>query len=159
MFANDQHKAIAYAAYKSLERMLNDDGKLPAGFYLDVSGKEITIKLPKGSVVEREVGSNGDGSNHKKATQNLYGYTLWALMIQRLSKFNQWNAIRTAMIDAMKIVVSRKYTDFRVEITKEDPKLVELIEELQNELKIPTRKEETPRLFKNTLPPEITIKG
>ena len=159
MFANDQHKAIAYAAYKSLERMLNDDGKLPAGFYLDVSGKEITIKLPKGSVVEREVGTNGDGSNHKKATQNLYGYTLWALMIQRLCKFNQWAAIRTAMIDAMKVVVSKKYTDFRVEITKEDPQLVELIDELQNELKIPTRKEETPRLFKNTTPPEITIKG
>jgi hypothetical protein len=63
------------------------------------------------------------------------------------------------MIDAMKVVVSKKYTDFRVEITKEDPQLIELIDELQNELKIPTRKEETPRLFKNTTPPEITIKG
>jgi hypothetical protein len=159
MFANDQDRAIAYAAFKSLERMLKDDGKLPAGFYLDVSGKEISIKLPKGSVVEREVGTNGDGSYNKKATQNLYGYALWALMIQRLCKFNQWAAIRAAMLDAMKTVMKKKYTDFRVEITKEDPRLIELIDELQNELAIPTRKEETPRLFKQTLPATVTIKS
>lgn len=158
MFRNDQQRAVAYAAYKTLERMLDQDGDLPPGFYCDVSGQSVTVTLPNGSVVQRDAGTNGDGTIHKTAVQNLYGYALWAVFIHRLKKFNQWNGIRTHIIEAMREVARRPTKKVRDQLEKDFPDIVPLLEEMQDELRLPTRVEQTPRMFdKPKLPATVTI--
>lgn len=161
MFKSDYERAVAYAGYKTLERALKDDGDLPAGFYQDVTGVTLSVTFPKGSVVERDRGTNGDGSMFKKATSNIYGYALWALMIVKLRRFNQWKQIREVMLDAMREVIRRRgKKTFREEIEAEHPEVVKEIEALYTDLGLPERAEETPRLFKETgLPATMTITG
>lgn len=158
MFTTAEHRAIAYAAFKTLERMLDSDGELEPGFSMNVSGCQITIKLPPGSVVERDLGTNGDGTIMKTAVQNLYGYALWALMIRRLRSFRQWNVIRAAIVESMQEVIRRPSKNMREEIIKEFPEIAEEIAAIQGEMQIPPRTEETPRVFrKPKLPATITI--
>jgi hypothetical protein len=45
-FPNLQTKAAAYAAYKDLERMLNEDGDLPPGFSANLSGVDSLSSSP-----------------------------------------------------------------------------------------------------------------
>lgn len=149
MFQSDRERAVAYAACKTLERLLAQDGALPAGFSMDLSGASVTVVLPPESVVERDAGTEGDGTILKTAVQNLYGYALWALMIRRLRRFNQWAAIRESIIDSMREVVRRPNKNMRNEIVKEYPEVAEEIERIQREINIPARVEETPRVFRN----------
>lgn len=149
MFEKDQDRAVAYAAMKTLERFLKSNGDFSPGFTQDVSGCKITITLPPGSVVSRDIGPNGDGTILKTAVQNLYGYALWALMIARLRKFKQWDVIRSTIIETMQEVINRSNKNLREEISKEFPDIEEEIELIQKQLKIPQRKEETPRVFKS----------
>lgn len=159
-FTNPDQRAAAYAAYKTLERMLEKDGDIPPGYYKDFSGTEITIKLPNGSVVERDLGTNNNGTILKKATQNLYGYALWALFIKRLKKFNQWNSIKNIVIDALKEVVQKPTKNLKKTLELEIPDIIKEIESLQQQLEIPARIEATPRVFKETKEPAtITIKA
>ena len=164
IFQNDQQRAIAYAAQKQLEKLLKADEEegfdIPAGFTADLSGRVITLQFAPGTTVERDVGIKGDGIVLKKATQNLYGYPLWAFMIERLRKFNQWNAIKVAIVEAIKEVMKRQPNEksMKKELQKKDPEFDEIIENLKKEFPIPDRKEDTPRLCKAELPPTITIK-
>jgi|694.fasta_scaffold42610_12 hypothetical protein len=157
MFTSEKDRAIAYATMKTLERMLDADGDLSPGMKLDVSGSKMTVILPPGSIVEREAGSKGDGMVMKKAVQNLYGYALWALMIRRLRAFKQWNMIRVAILEAMKEVVSRNGKNLRDQIIKENPEIADEIMAIQNELQIPDRQEETPRVFRSPKIPATII--
>ena len=149
MFRTDRERAAAYAACKTLERLLVQDGKLPAGFSMDLSGTSVTVVLPPDSVVERDAGTTGDGTILKTAVQNLYGYALWALMIRRLRRFNQWAAIRETIVDAMTEVVRHPSKNARAEILKSDPDVAQEIERIQKEINIPAREEETPRVYRS----------
>lgn len=158
MARKPEDTARLYAAFKLLERTLKEDGELPPGFYLDVSGDEVTIKFPKGTVVERDKGTHGDGTILKKAVQNAYGYPTWALMVERLRRFHQWNAIREAMIDAIHEAVTTE-GNTREYIRTTYPETVSIMDELQQNLEIPPRIEDTPRICKVTkLAPTITIR-
>jgi hypothetical protein len=148
-FKTDEQRAAAYAAMKQLERMLEQDGELPPGFYQDVTGVTVEVKLPKGCVVERDKGTNGDGTVFKRAVQNLYGYAVWCLMIERLKKFHQWNVIRGIIIDAIREALRRPSTSVRREISEIDEEMGREIEKLQQEFPIPPRIEKTPRVCKN----------
>jgi hypothetical protein len=153
---NDQ-KATLYAALKFLERELDKDGDLPPGFYLDVSNKEVRIKLPVGTVVERDAGTHGNGVIFKKATQNLYGYAFFAKLVERLKKFNQWNVLREAIIDIIRESLDRRTTS-REQAVLADPELAAAIAHLQANFAIPARQEETPRICKDRgLPATIVI--
>lgn len=157
MFKSDDDRALAYAAYKSLEKLLLDDGDLPPGYSRDFSGSSVNIVLSKGSVVERSAGEHGNGTVMKRAVQNLYGYALWALLINRLRKFRQWNKIRVEIIDCMRQVISRSGNNMRQEIVKEFPEVVDEMAQIQSEITIPCRIEETPRRFRCTLPATVRL--
>jgi hypothetical protein len=149
--------ASLYAAFKTLEREVKEE-QLPPGYYKDLTGEEVTIKFPKGTVVEREAGTKGDGIIEKKATQNLYGYTFFAMMTLRLQKFHQWNAIKEAILETVAEAL-KKGIPSKDEAVTLDPILAAEIEKLQNTLETPKRKEPTPRLCKATkIPATITIK-
>jgi hypothetical protein len=157
---SNEQKAMLYAAMKTAERALDVDGELPPGFSMDVSGKSVTITFPPGSVVERDKGTNGDGTMLKKAVQNLYGYATWALMVQRLMKFHQWNQIRASILQALREVIRRPSRNVREQITRDFPDAVAIMDALQMELEIPPRTEETPRIFKEPeLPATLTFRG
>lgn len=157
MFVSDLDRGAAYAAYRALERLLSEDGKLPPGFSQDYSGCSVTVVLPPDSVVVRELGKNGDGTILKTAVQNLYGYALWALMIRKLRRFNQWSVIREMIIDCMQEVLRRPTKNIREEIIKEDPEVEHEIERIQKEINIPARVEETPRRLVSELPATVKI--
>jgi hypothetical protein len=149
MFTTDRERAAAYAVCKTLERMLSQNGSLPAGFSMDLSGTSVTVVLPPDSVVERDAGTAGDGTIMKIAVQNLYGYALWALMIRRLRRFNQWKAIREMIVDAMIEVVRNPSKNARDEIVKNDPEVADEIERIRAEVDIPARVEDTPRVYRS----------
>lgn len=156
-----QQTAVMYAAQKLLERQLkDDDSDLPPGFEMDVSGQSITLKFPEGTIVRRDEGLKGDGKILKKATQNLYGYGVWAVLIERLMKFHQWNVLKIEIIAAVKIAL--KYgTDaktVKMNLTNDKPDLIAIMDELQQDLPIPARSEDTPREVIADLPPTITIR-
>lgn len=155
----DEQKAIMYAAFKVLEAELKKDGELKPGFYADVTNKTITIQFAPNTVISRDVGFKNDGTIEKKATQNLYGYTFFTLMIKNLKKFKQWNKIRTIIIETVNEALKNGKTS-RESFTQNDPELEKEIQQIQEEFNIPTRTEQTPRNFKNSkLPPTITIKN
>jgi hypothetical protein len=157
-FANDEQRAAAYAAYKCLERMLKEDGELTPGFYKDMGGVKVTVEIPPESVVFRDKGTNGDGTIFKKAVQNLYGYAVWALMVERLSRFNQWPAVRNIIIEVMRDVL-KNGSSSRSEIEEIDKEMAAQIAKLQMEFPIPPRKEQTPRCCKEgTRKPTVTIR-
>lgn len=148
----DLDRAIIYALAKLTDRMDKaDDCNLPPGYKVDLSGYTVTIKFAPGTIVNREAGLKGDGFNYKKATQNLYGYAVWAALIERLKKFNQWATVRSHLIEAMKTVrrqqAQGKDADKMTEtaLVKKNPDLAEAILALKEELPIPDRKEDTPR--------------
>lgn len=151
----NDHKAALYAAFKILERELKKDGELPPGYHKDLSHTTITITFPSNTIVERD-GTN-NGKILKKATQNLYGYTFFTIMIRKLKKFNQWNQIRTIILETVTEAL-RNNISARSEIKAEDPELAAEIDKLQQEFPIPMRTEDTPRICKDTkVPATITI--
>lgn len=157
---SNKEKALLYAAFKLLEREVEKDGELDAGTYEDVSFSELAITFPKGTVVEREVGDNGNGTIFKKAIQNLYGYPVIALMAHRLKKFHQWNAIKEIILESVKDVLKRSKTSktVRDDIRNDFKNVAKLMDELQTQLPIPKRQEDTPRTVTDTLPPTIMIR-
>ncbi len=153
-----ENYATIYAAMKLLQNQLEDEPNLPAGFKTDLSGQTITIKFPPNTIVSRDVGEKHDGKILKKATQDLYGYAVWALMVSRLSKFHQWNAIKQIIIDCVQVVLKSKGKTVREQLEKTQPQIIEMMNELQQEMAIPSRPEDTPKLVSYGLPPTITIK-
>lgn len=159
IFQNDHQRAVAYAAMKTLQRMLEQDGDLPPGFYADVTNESLTIKFPKGTVVERDAGTNGNGTIYKKATQNLYGYALIAALARRLSSFHQWNVMRDAILEAVRDAMQhgRSLAD---QLTQTDPTFAQQLDQIREEMAATPRCEDTPRICKDTgLHATLTFKG
>jgi hypothetical protein len=154
----DSEKAAMYAAYKMLERELEKDGDLPAGFRLDLSGQSVTVQFPIGTVVERDRGTNGDGSIYKSATTSLYGWHVIYFIAERLKKFNQWVAIKGTLIDALRhCLTNNKRVAQRLE--EIDPAFADEVARLKQELAPPPRREATPRVCKDPgQPPQITVR-
>lgn len=158
MFQSDEQRAAAYAAFKFLERMLKEDGNLPSGFYMDVSGRTVEIKFPNGTVVERDAGTNGDGSMFKKATQNLYGWAVIAKLARRLKSFNQWDRIRREIVEAVRDALSNG-TGTEIALTDVDQQLAAEIQSVRDEVNVAPRKEQTPRVCKDPgVPATITFR-
>jgi hypothetical protein len=158
MARSTKEKAALYAAFKLLERAQKEDGDLPPGIF-DVSGQSITIKFAPGTIVERDPGVNGDGVIEKKAIQNLYGYPVMALLADKLMKFHQWNVLKKIILQSITDVLKHKGAkDVRAEIRKEYPHTCDLMDQLQNEMPIPDRKEDTPRLCNAEREPTITMR-
>ena len=157
-FSNDEQRAAAYAAMKMLERMLKEDGELPPGFNLDISGRRVEITFPPNTVVERDSGTNGDGTIYKKATQNLYGYALITALAQRLRSFHQWNVMRDAILQAVRDAMIGGNT-LAQQLTQADPEFATGLEALRAEMAITPRCEDTPRIVKDPgQPPTVTFR-
>lgn len=154
VFASDRQRAVAYAVYKELEKKLKADGELPPGCDYDLSGEQLTVTLPALTRVSRNIGQ-GNGIIRKKATQNLYGYHVWALFIARLKKFNQWNVIKGILIEVWReaLASSTKVAD---ELQDIDPELAEIAKALQEE-NGPMREEPTPRLVSKPKGAEVYL--
>lgn len=158
-FQSERDRAVAYAAYKQLERMLKVDGEMEPGTYEDVSFERLEIVLPKGTIVERDRGTNGDGTIYKTATQNLYGYAVLAACAIVLKKFNQWGTVRKELLAAVKRAVI-KGNETSEELKKNDKDFAKFVEELRKELQAEPREESTPRVCKDTgLFPTISFFG
>jgi hypothetical protein len=145
-FPNLQTKAAAYAAYKDLERMLNEDGDLPPGFSANLSGVVVEIKIPQGTLVSRDAGKNGDGRQEKKATQNLYG---WAILFEcfRICKlFKQHKRLERVLMKIVRRAVNRAISSEQ-SFRELMPKRAEEIQALKDSLPVPKRDEPTPRMI------------
>lgn len=142
----NQTKATIYAAYKELERILDKDGDLPYGSSFDVSNAEITIKIPKGTTITRDAGLQNDGKIYKKATQNLYGWAILAECFKFCRMFKQHEKLRKIILLIVRRAIRNKCSTKEALISK-IPEVAEQIEQLQSELNLPKRSEETPRII------------
>jgi hypothetical protein len=145
-FTNERELAAAFSAYKELERALKEDGELPAGFSEDLSGVEVRVKIPQGTRVYREIGKNGDGTILKKATQNLYGWTVWAFLLKKINGLNvvRGNRVKDLIRYAWKQAILNPSTRVEESLRDIDPELAEYVEDLKR-IDGPLREEKTPR--------------
>lgn len=158
---NDRQKAITFAAFKCLEKVAKkSDGEceLPPGTSFDVSGETITITLPPETIISRQMGDNGDGTCQKKATQNLYGWSiLYAFVYQAeryLKKFNLDKRYRRFLQSFITRIVKRALdtgNTSEAAFKEQYPKVAKGIEELKQNLKVPMRTEPIPRMCPRNL--------
>lgn len=146
-FRSSHERAVAYASFKHLERLLKEDGAFDPGFSRDVSGEALTIILPPDTNVSRSLGTDGEGHVWHKASQNLNGFAVLTLFIRVLMKFNQWFSIKRPLLDAIKGAIKTKTLSTEDKLVKNEPELAEEIEEIREELKqdLPERKQDTTR--------------
>jgi len=156
MAMRTEQKAVLYAAQKEIERMLKDDGDLPVGFAIDVSGMKLELTFPPGTVVNRDAGPNGDGMIEKKAAQNLYGYAILHAITYYLYKFLRlFRQERKAEEQALKILRRIVKHALQSGVSSEDafkqlhPRLADGIAEVREKIRdqLPKRPEPTPRLI------------
>ena len=144
MKLSPEQLATLYAAKDEIDKLLKSQGDdLPVGEY-NVSGRTVTIKLNEGMTVEKVAGTNGDGTNSKTATQNLYGWGVITLLAQRLQRFNQWNMIRRVMTDAVRDAMQGNGT-MAEELNAIDPEFAQQVELIRQECQPPARIEKAPR--------------
>jgi len=162
-FINDEQRAIAYAAFKELERMLKADGDIKPDSTYDVSGSEITITIQPGVTINREAGLKGDGTIEKRAQQNLNGYSILAELYRIASTFNQHKRFERLLKRVVGRAVRRGNTTkdaFAALCPRRAEELENYIAEIANSL--PKRTEQTPRSVirdKAKLFPTIVIKS
>ena len=146
-FQNNEQRAAAYVAMKELERMLDDDGELPPGYSVDLSGVTVEIQLPNGTGVSREKGvttAKGEGRILKTATQNLYGWAIIYNCFRVASKFKQHKVLQRVLM----MIVRRA---LKHQISSEDafaqlmPRQAKEIQALKDSMPVPKRDEPTPR--------------
>lgn len=155
-------KAHAYATYKYLERCLKDDGDIPPGYSLDVSGCSLTIIIPPDTIVSRSLGQDGQGHDFHKASQNLNGFAVITLFVRVLLKFNQWFAIKRPLLAAIKAALKTKTMGTEDKLIQKEPELEAEIEEIKEELRqdLPERKQDTTRdVTYSDLPPTLIWDG
>jgi len=141
-FENLQAKAVAYAAYKELERMLKEDGEMPAGYQFDCSNAKITITLQDGIIVNRETGVNG--KYYKAAAQNLYGYAILYQCFLVAKKFRQHQKMVKLLLKIVRRALKQTQT-YEDAFKALYPREAKQIEEFKKQLKLPKREEDTPR--------------
>ena len=144
IFANNQAKAAAYATYKELERMLKEDGELPPGFKMDVSGIAVEVVLPQGTIISRDEGTKKDGKIFKTATQNLYGWAILYECFKVASLFKQHKRLEKLLLKIVRRAI-RKAISSGDAFRQLMPKEAENIELLKRSMNLPKREESTPR--------------
>ena len=155
MSFDPRQRAILYGAYKHLESWAKaNDGpcELSPGTEIDVSGEVLTITLPPKTIVSRSEGENGDGRCYKKATQNLYGWSiLYAFVYQAeriLGKFNQAKRFRKLLQPFLTRIVRQALDTGNTSeeaFRKAYPQVAKGIDELKSSLNVPMRNEPIPR--------------
>ena len=146
---SDQQIAELYVIQKQIESVLKTTN-LPHSNRFDVSGKTVEITLPNNISVLRGKGSNGDGTNEKKATSNLNGYAILYAMTRYLSKFNQQNVVRDELMKIVEDAVNSDISSenqFRQEFPDEAQSLADFRKQWSEQM--PTRTETTPKRITN----------
>jgi hypothetical protein len=150
-FKSNNERAVAYAAFSTLQKMLKDDedagGKLPPGEY-KIGGKSIQLAFSAGSKVTRDAGDNGDGTSDKKCPSVFFGYAVWLLFIVKLKKFNQWPQIKTMLCEILKEIGSKKIP-VKDAIDKLYPDVAEEMAAIQDQLPVLEKPADTSRIFKD----------
>jgi hypothetical protein len=144
MFRTNEQRAVAYAVFKALETALKEDGDLPPGFSMDLSGQTFTMTLPGGTTVHRERGEKGDGMIGKKATQNLLSIGTMAFLVERLKRFNQASQVEACLREAWTWALENPQTKVEDRLPIYCPELNRIIEEFKSKGG-PKREEKTPR--------------
>lgn len=146
--------AALYTALKEIDRALKETD-LPPGSY-DVSNLAITVHIPDGTTVTRDPGPNNNGLIDKRATQNLYGFALWALFLKKLAAFNQANHVRRIFMEALRESLQDN-NHVEDELREIDPEIAAFIVELKKQ-PMPTRPEKTTRnISKRKTDPDIHV--
>jgi hypothetical protein len=163
---DQKQRAVTFAAYKHLEGLAKKaDGvcELPPGMKMDVSGETLTITLPPNTIVERQLG-DGDGTCQKKATQNLYGWSiLYAFTYQAeryLKKFRLHKKFRTFLQRFITRIVRQALDTGKTSeesFKTEFPEVAKGIEELKQSLNVPMRTEPMPRKCERKLPATLVF--
>lgn len=140
-----QQRAVLYAVYLLLKKMFDKHpDEIPAGTNVDVSGQTVVLTIPNGAFVKREMGENGDGTINKAATQNLYGFAMWAIIIKQLKLFKQWEAIWRVIQKAFTEQAVKSQGEVGKKIQEACPELDQLMKELRDKITV-ERKEPTSR--------------
>jgi len=150
---NVRHAAL-YAAMKLIEAELEGESMDP-GSEIDLTGKSVTVVFPKGTKVSRATGKNGDGTFPAKNTQSLYGYAVWCMLLARLRKFNQDNAIWNIVRDVWDQVAQGNILNMENGLADVDPELAQFVEELKERPGPMKNQDTTRRLSKGKQPPII----
>jgi hypothetical protein len=148
----DFEKATVYAAYKELEKILEDNGELPPGASFDVSGQTVNITLQPGVIVSRAAGENGDGIRPTAPSTNFYGWAPLAIAIVTLEKFKQFNRV---IRDNLVVAIANALRDGRTteeKLFEINPGLREKITGMKEEIlqQLEKRMEPTRRTIKRT---------
>lgn len=122
--------AALYAAMKMIESRLEGETMDP-GSDIDLTNKSVTVSFPKGTKVSRAKGKNGDGTSPVKNTQSLYGYAVWCMLLMRLRKFNQENAIWNIVREVWTEVAQGNVINMENGLADVDPELAKFVEELK----------------------------
>ncbi len=142
---------VEKAAYAAAIKALKDMGEnVPPGEY-DVSGLEVKITLPAGTKVVRSAGPLGDGKTVVKASSSLNGFAFIGLLLSRLKRFNQAEALQRVIVEAVEETLRGGDKDEVIAETEQD--VVVVIERLRS--LIPDRVQKTSALVKqprNALP-------
>jgi type II secretory pathway component PulJ len=143
IFPDLQTKAAAYAAYKELERMLEIDGTLPPGCNFQVGNNTVEIVLPPQVTVTRDKGINGE--IEKTATQNLYGWAILHECFNIARLFKQHKRLEQVLLKIVRRAIKRAIST-KEAFTQLHPQQAQAIDSLKKSLKLPKRKEPTPRM-------------
>lgn len=145
-FRTNKDRAVAYAAYKELERMLDEDGEFTPGFSQDVSNAKISITIPKGTTISRDPGLKNDGIIEKSATQNLYGWAILFECFRVAEKFKQHLKLKRILLMIVRRAVKKDISSEKA-FRELMPARAKEIAEIKKSINLPKRKEQTPRLI------------
>jgi hypothetical protein len=89
------------AAMKILERKIGKQ-RLPAGYEVDLTNREVVVKFHPNTVVEREAGPEGTGQTMRIATQHTYSFAMIFACLHyfsiKLAKFRQQEKAEKLML-------------------------------------------------------------
>ena len=160
MKLDQRERAILFAAFKALEsqaKAASGNCEIAPGSNIDVSGETVTITIPKGWNVTREAGDNG--IIEKTATQNAYGLSVIALMMERLGRFNQDGVILDAIVGAIEAALTKQVPTADELRQQQHPQLKQLEQAIETvKARIPKRKEPTARKLDKPRNSKPTIK-
>lgn len=168
MFRNDGQRALAYTAHNLLGRMLKEDGELPPGFVMDLSGKQLVITMPPETVVSRSEGIKGDGIEDKTATQKLYGFAIIYALVHHLMRYLRKFRLEAKAERLMLALVRRIVrTALESSVTSEDafrelhPRLANGIDEIRDKIRarLPKIGYKTQRRVETTGEPTLVFRN
>lgn len=124
----------------------------------------ITVKAAPGTMLTRDTGMNGDGTEDKRMPQRMFGTAILANALLTCDKFRQAEKVKKVMLRIVRRAI-RQATDTKSSIEKELTKkqlreLEAMVKELRDnapkQANATARKVETP---KKGMLPTVTVKG